>query len=492
VGKPPRQSEDPLSPPCVSFFNGDNGGSTHVGVTRDEVRVVVYEEGGFTYNYYNGPSETVPKNKTFDLAIPPEEGEPKKVYFYRVWQRYFNERYQTYGRFVHMYVHFGNDQSAEGRRATAGEVLKSIGPFASVEYLYGNSGAFVAAMARREVMNFGGRELRALATYREHPGLVWSFAPSAERVAEAFSTFVCTKAAPYPASFSGNPGQNGAPRVFGWLQTTNPNMKQYQVIGALVRQKTEACGVRYVAEGSYPVCPGLSVANNEEEAAAAMALFQANNVSTVVWPGCWEGQMTRAANAAGYYPEWLAADYRGFERSEVGAIGQDQNTWSRAWVVTPQQLMNADSIPVDPACLDAYRSVDPNIDLDSFEPNQACESFADLRQLFTGIQVAGPKLAPATVEKGFRAIPPKPSTNRFLPTCYYEPGDYTCVKDAIAQWWDPTAAGANTGAAAPFKGFQGCYRVGNDGQRFLPGQWPEGDILTMKAPGQICNLSNQY
>jgi len=482
-----------MSPPCVSFFNGDNGGATHVGVTSDEARVVMYSEGDWGYCYYNGPCETVPANKTYDLAEPPEEGEPRIVRFARVWQRYFNERYQTYGRFVHMYFRSGSDRSAEGRRATAGEILQSIGPFASVEKdIYGNSGAFVDAMARRSVMNFGGNELRTLETYRKHPGLVWSFAPSAERVAEAFASFVCTKAGPYPASFSGNPGQNGTPRVFGWLKTTNPDVKQYQVIAALVRKKTEACGVRYVAEGSYPACPGLSIAANEDAAAAAIALFRANNVSTVVWPGCWEGQMTRAANAAGYYPEWLVADYRGFERAEVGALGQDQNAWARAWVVTPQLLMNADSVPVDPSCLDAYRSVDPSIDPDSFEPNQACEMYADLRQLFTGIQVAGPKLSPASVEKGFRAIPPKSSTNRFQPSCYYEPGDYTCVKDAIAQWWDPTAAGANAGSSPTMKGLQGCYRVGNDGQRFLPGDWPAGDILTMKAPGQICNLSNQY
>src|SRR5438067_1531664 len=33
VGKPPRQSEDPLSPPCVAYFQGNNFGSTYQGVT---------------------------------------------------------------------------------------------------------------------------------------------------------------------------------------------------------------------------------------------------------------------------------------------------------------------------------------------------------------------------------------------------------------------------------------------------------------------------
>src|SRR5688572_7868513 len=40
VGDPPRQIEDPQSPPCVPYWSGDNGGSTWRGVTRDEIRVV--------------------------------------------------------------------------------------------------------------------------------------------------------------------------------------------------------------------------------------------------------------------------------------------------------------------------------------------------------------------------------------------------------------------------------------------------------------------
>src|SRR5687768_2178126 len=42
VGDPPRQSEDPLAPPCVPFFEGDNYGDTAQGVTREEITVVVY------------------------------------------------------------------------------------------------------------------------------------------------------------------------------------------------------------------------------------------------------------------------------------------------------------------------------------------------------------------------------------------------------------------------------------------------------------------
>ncbi len=41
VGDPPRQTEDPQSPPCVNYWQVDNGGAPAKGVTRDEIRVAV-------------------------------------------------------------------------------------------------------------------------------------------------------------------------------------------------------------------------------------------------------------------------------------------------------------------------------------------------------------------------------------------------------------------------------------------------------------------
>src|SRR5688500_5249134 len=60
VGNPPRQTEDPLSPPCVAVFTGDNGGATYQGVTREEVRVLFYLEGCRTQGGSSRGDETLP------------------------------------------------------------------------------------------------------------------------------------------------------------------------------------------------------------------------------------------------------------------------------------------------------------------------------------------------------------------------------------------------------------------------------------------------
>ncbi|HUR49889.1 MAG TPA: hypothetical protein VMY88_10250 [Acidimicrobiales bacterium] len=493
VGTPPRQTEDPLSPPCVAVFNGDNGGSTYNGVTADEIRILMYFNGGGRWcNYGDEGCPAGPVDKLFDLAQPPADDEFYHLEFYRNWQRYFNERFQTYGRLVHFYVYYNNTlTNPETRRADAASMLDRVKPFAVIDFVYGNSDVFVDAMARRGVMNFGGTALRTEAAYRRHPGLVWSFAPTVERMARSFSSFLCTKVQPFGASFSGNEGQNGTPRVYGLLHTSDPGQSQYLALNQLVREQAESCGIQFAAEGTYPACYVLAGTGGNRDEAVIMADFQQKGVTTIIWPGCYEGNMTHAASAANYYPEWITTDYRGMERSETGLVVQEKKEWTNAWVVTPQTFQNADLLPIEPACLDAYTSVDPKVDRESFDLTTACKVYRDLRQLFIGIQVAGPRLDPKSVEKGYRAIPDKPSPSRDQVSCYYEPGEYTCDKDAVAQWWDPNAAGVNRGGVAPIKGLPGCYRMGDDGRRYRPGEWPEGDVLTMKAPDQVCNLSNE-
>ena len=105
VGDPPRQTEDPLAPPCVPFFDGDNFGATYQGVTKDEIRLLVLVDGGINYISGSDANNTVlPRATYYDLLQPPEDDEHLVIKGLRGWQRYFNERFQTYGRFVHFYV----------------------------------------------------------------------------------------------------------------------------------------------------------------------------------------------------------------------------------------------------------------------------------------------------------------------------------------------------------------------------------------------------
>lgn len=89
------------------------------------------------------------------------------------------------------------------------------------------------------------------------------------------------------------------------------------------------------------------------------------------------------------------------------------------------------------------------------------------RQLFTGIQVAGPRLTPEAVNQGFHVIPGTPRGDPSVPACLYRSGDFTCIKDAIAMWWAP-------GASSPSSAKKGCYRVPESGRRHFAGAWSAG------------------
>jgi len=84
------------------------------------------------------------------------------------------------------------------------------------------------------------------------------------------------------------------------------------------------------------------------------------------------------------------------------------------------------------------------------------------------------------MQSGFRAIPAVPSTDPTVAACFYEVGDYTCVKDAAVGHWDPSGSG-EPGST------DGCWRMVEDGRRYLADGWDAGNLDTRRAPEDVCN-----
>jgi len=98
--------------------------------------------------------------------------------------------------------------------------------------------------------------------------------------------------------------------------------------------------------------------------------------------------------------------------------------------------------------------------------------------LFGAIQLAGPSLTPQSVDQGYHAIPERASTGPYVPALFFDPGDYTFVKDAAEEWWDPQ--GIPPATAGP-SNRAGCWRMTREGIRSLPGRWPPGDEVFRHA-----------
>ena len=471
----PRQTDDPLSPPCVADFRGDNGGATYQGVEPEEVRILIYFQGFTNYvNLCRDPNQATPDKEYFDLAAEPEDNEHCLIRVLRNWQNWFNERYQTYNRFAHFFVYVsGEGRNAEERRADAAENYEKVKPFAVITTGNSFSEAYLEVMTRRGVLNFGSFAARGLDFFRQYAPLVWGYLPALEKQAEIFASYVCTKVAPNPVETSKNPGENGQPRVYGLWRTRDATRPELILLAETVKKLTEErCGITYAAEATFPSA-GFVQDNrySPRYATTAVADFRNAGVTTVIWPGGLETNFTKQAAQLQYLPEIVALGDGELETT-THATFQEQTVWDQTHIVSNVVMVGDERRQ---ACYLAYREADPDAD-DAETRTVACPIYADLRQLFTGIQAAGPRLSPQSVDKGFHAIPALRSEDPSVPACFYDPGDYTCVKDALVERWDRTA---NDG--------QGCYRATEGGLRYYAGIWPEGNLQAQETPEDPCN-----
>src|SRR4051794_1586180 len=135
-----KQTEDPLSPPCVANFEGDNGGATYQGVDDKEIRILMYMDGGIVSSPTPRGSDNFPTNELVDLNDPPKPNETGDRITMRSWQHYFNQRFQLYGRTAHLYMYYsssgsGDSRSQQTRQADAAQVFSLVKPFATVSFV---------------------------------------------------------------------------------------------------------------------------------------------------------------------------------------------------------------------------------------------------------------------------------------------------------------------------------------------------------------------
>lgn len=486
-----RQSIDPMAPQCAPYFQGDNGGETWQGVSEDEIRVLVYVDGANT-SYNNEPSPGA--GIYIDLDQPPLPPCPKGtngggtnkcdhqiVRQTRALANYFNRHFQTYDRRAHFWVYFNDGQgSVTSRRAEAHANWDTIRPFAVLDQatFNGNNQAYQDAIAARGVLVFTSETALPNAFYRKFPSFAWGFWPDVEHWSDLYASYVCQTLVGRPATRMGNPPgtdpRNGQTRKFGLFFTTDQKAPGLIHFAKITREKLRKCGIpKDAPEGFFPESRfAVNPRDTGKPQADAVAKFQAAGVTTVLYLGGVEGKFSHLADKAGYYPEIVIADDL-FQGNNVTAREQNPTVWQNAWAVHFQVRFDD---PLDSPGYAAYRESYPGAPED--EARYVNEIYRDHFMLFQAIQVAGPRLSPEQVDKGFHAIPPKKSSrNPYEAACYFDPGDYSCVKDATVIWWDPTGVSAGDGKP-------GCWRYAREGRRFQANRWP--GTLEVFDPDDAC------
>jgi hypothetical protein len=419
VGDPPRQTEDPQSPPCVNYFEGDNGGTTAFGVTRDEIRIGV---PGF-------------RAALFDAFLP-----------------HFNDRYEFYGRKLRLV-----NTEAEGRYAAVS--AKEQGAFAAVHPEFSGN-VYADSGFMQEAARLGVVAVTAATTADQHQADLqsaapygWTFRQPGDVLQRAMGTFACSSLAGRQARYAGG-NYRLAQRRFAILIPERGDRSRMTRAVEQALARCHASARVYESAGSH-------------EDVAGMQRLQGDGITTVLsidTPFRLKNVMI-AASKIGYEPEWVHLGI-GAEDELQWATGPPQQRAHLMALAPFNKILPATDEPSTWALRETGKAVG------DAQPQDVVAAYQSLLLLASGIQLAGPDLRPDSFARGLQAArfpnPGHGASPFFQAHVGFAPGDFTMMDDVAVVWWSDAAPSYRNGVG----GTGGWCYVGRGG-RFGPTAIPD-------------------
>jgi hypothetical protein len=448
-GTDARQTEDPQSPPCVAYFEGDNGGATARGVEPNRIKVAFMDRTN------------------------PAHFEPLLTYF--------NTRFETYGRRVEA----GPGGCFGGGPAAAREDAKDViqgGNFASAGYCdqMGTEQYYFDELANNGVVAVGNKAMlvNESKVAANHP-YQWLYLPTFDKGMRHLSELACSLK-------DDNAEHGGAevvvkPRKFGVLTnsyTDAPTPDYTPALAAL-----DACGIEplvqavQVERGSEAT--GYQQQNPEtlQQVSNAVVSWRAQDVTSIIvlTHVSTTTQLLSVLDGQGFQPEILVSTYLYNDEDAVMAA-QPVSQTSHMFGVT---VRNKTMRQVDDEFF--YRAVQetaPQVVWD-YAPNTyygARWNYYMMLVLFSGIQLAGPHLTPESFAAGLmRAKWPNPPHKNTPGKVTVSAGTHSFMEDASIIWFSPTEASEDYATRSGF-----CYV--DNGKRRRLGQYGNADPGVFQGP----------
>lgn len=442
------------APPCVVPFDGDNGGATSPGVTADSVKLVVYVSDPAIDPV--GSSLIAGAGANLDPAVATETMSD--------YADVFNAVFETYGRRVDLEFYTGTGAADDQTAARADAVaISEQEPFAVLGGPLQVQASFSEELAARDVISIPAQPLPQSVTVDNYP-MIWGVitpTQAATLAAEAIANL----AGPGPAELAGDPALQGEERAYAVVHYDTADGSYEESFDAL-RDGLADGGIELTTDIPFVLDPNRA----QEDARTMITRLKEAGVTTVIFTGDFlmPQFLTTEATAQDYFPEWilgpsLLADTAIFGRS------YDQRQWGNGFAIgyagTPGRTEDGTAYTIYTW---AFGGKEPPSNIYAvLEPG--------LRDVFTGIQLAGPELTPESFRDGMLRYPPtgggptRPLVARGDQGVWPE-FDYGGGPDQITlMWWDPEAESVdevgNAGA--------GSYRFANGGERYGPGELPD-------------------
>ena len=448
-------------PPCLAVFQGDNGGATARGVARDKVVVVNY------VNY--GDAAVRAAAAAISTRLFPSKADWERETAALL--RYFNLHYETYGREVVAVTVEATGTDDQAGRADAVKIAEEIGAFAVFPGTGGaDTPAFVEELAARRVFCMGCTLGYARSFYERTKGYVFAYAPPVEEIYAHTAEYIGKRLARKPARWAGDPALAVKQRTFGLLWITNtfpgggapePGNKQAT---DFFRRELGRYGVPLSRDIGY----AYDIARAQEQATNMIVQLKSAGITSVAWHGdpLTLIVFTREATKQGYFPEWLIVSGYGSDTTVFGRV-YDQAQWRRAFGITAGWVFPTSESGAPG--LREYRHARPGAP--AGEGNKGTVVLhPTLELLFTGIQMAGPRLTPQSMQSGMYGYP---ATGGLIvaPLRFFTPENPMALKDTAEIFYDATRSGVdevgNQGV--------GVQVFAESGRRRVFGGWPGGD-----------------
>ncbi|HVL80471.1 MAG TPA: hypothetical protein VM840_02630 [Actinomycetota bacterium] len=444
VGNPPRQTEDPQSPPCVPYWEGDNGGATWRGVTRNEIKINVPANQGHLDHF---------------LA-------------------YFNSRYEFYGRKL-VAVQKGGDHEAV-KMVAAAQAADAEGVFAST--MYGDAGGgesiYYDELARRGIISVDARpSMSTEADLAKHHPYRWSFLPTHDVMQRNEGEWICKALKDRPPEFASGRERTAQTRRFGLVYTKSSNNQVPDLShlkGALAR-----CGITFTRDTEAEMVHNEGDAQGIQRAQTVVIQMQSQNVTTIICACHTQNSglyLYPNASKQGYYPEWIIGTYM-YQAEDAHAGSWDpaqvENSFGISW-------LNKQIAPDQSAWYWAIKEAEPGYRFPSGNPYVYYEPrylYYPMLVLASGIQLAGPNLNPTTFARGLQqARWPNPNAGR---APYWQAtigfgGDHSAVEDGTLVWL--------TRSQRSNWGMPGATCFAQQGIRYRLGGWPSDNAGLFQPP----------
>ena len=370
------------APPCVARYTGNNGGATARGVTANTITL--------SYRVSTSADDAAISAAT-GSAAPPKDSQ--FIADLNTYISYLNNQFELYGRKVVIKPFNGTgdyiqeDQGQGGAQAQSdAATAHSLGAFGDVSFQLRGSNLYWSALAQQGIVAWG--PLGFPTSYYQHYAPYWySYTPSGSTVAGFFGNITCRRLAGMDAVFSPNVTYQHTVRKFGLIHPNNP---EYIAIANDIKHRLSACGVAITREAEY----SINVAQYQTEATNIVAQMQAKGVTTVL---CYCDPVVpiflgNAAQSQQYNPEWVQPFW-----GDPQARQPEGGNWRGVMadgVQWPAQSQN-----------EAYRVYE--LASHGAKPHEQyyAAAYAEIMQVFIGLQAAGPDLTPQNMLRGYASLP---------------------------------------------------------------------------------------